>query len=95
VKIVAHPDVEGLEPIAGSSAQRHHLGTSVCDADLEVTVCVFLFENNADGLFDVDEETARWTSDALLVMRQTPATRMPVFLEGGHLLGVVTMNLRL
>ena len=55
---------------ARRSAQRHHLGTSIGDADLEVAVGVFLLQNDANGLLDVDEKAPGWSRHGLLVMRQ-------------------------
>ena len=62
-----HPDVKTLEAVARRGSQGHHLRASVSDRDLEVAVGVLLLEDDADGLFDVDEEAAR--RGALLVVR--------------------------
>lgn len=87
-------DVEGLEPVTRRGPQRHHLGTGVRDADLEIPVRIFLLENDANRLFDVYEETAR-RSHSLLVVRHPPFSRMRVFLKGGSFPGVVPVKMRL
>jgi hypothetical protein len=89
------PDIERFEAIACCCPKCHHLGTRVGDADLEVTIRVLLFEDDADGLLNVDEETSWWAGHGLLVMRHAPCTHMPVFLKGGDLFGVVTMEVGL
>jgi hypothetical protein len=38
-----YSNVESLESIAGSSTERENLGSGIRNADLEITVGVFLF----------------------------------------------------
>jgi len=65
----SHPDIESLEAIAGGGPQSHHFRACVSDAYLEITVCVFLFQNDPNGLFYVNKKTPWRTSNAFLVVR--------------------------
>ena len=53
---------------ARRSAQRHHLGTSIGDADLEIAVRVLLLEHYPNRLLHVNEEPPWRTRNGLLVM---------------------------
>jgi hypothetical protein len=54
-----------------------------------------LLEDDTNGLLNVDEKTPWWARYGLLVVRHASGTHMPVFLKGGDLLGVVTMEVGL
>ena len=81
-----HSYVERLKPIAGGRTERENLWASVGDTDLEVTVCVFLFEDETYGLLDIYEETA-WRR-ALLVVGHSARLEVPIVFENRTLGGM-------
>jgi hypothetical protein len=54
-----------------------------------------LLEDDTNSFLNVDEKTPWWARYGLLVMRHASGTRMPIFLKGGDLLWVVTMEVGL
>src|SRR6266702_2300334 len=84
-----HSYVEGLETIASSCTKRENLGTCVRDTDLEVTISVFLFENETNGLFNIYQESA-WGRATLLVVGHPTWPEVPIVLEHRTLGGVPT-----
>lgn len=75
-----HSYIESLEPIAGGRAKRENLGTSVRDTDLEVTISVFLFEDETYGFFNIYEESA-WGRTTLFVVGHPTWPEVPIVLE--------------
>lgn len=93
MKFRSYPDVKTLETIARRSSQGKNFWPSISDTDLEVSVCILLLEDNADSLFDVDEEPPR--SRGLVIVAHAPTTVVRFFLEGGASHWVVTVQVGL
>ena len=72
-----YSDVERLEPIAGGRTERENLGASVRNADLEVTVRIFLFKDKTYRLLDIYEESA-WGRVTLLVVGHSARLDVPI-----------------
>ena len=75
-----HSYIEGLETIASSCSERENLGTSVRNTDLEVTISVFLLEDETYGFFNIYEESA-WGRATLLVVGHPTWPEVPIVLE--------------
>ena len=89
----AYPNVETLVTVAGRSAKGENLRARVSNTDLEVTVSVFLLEDETDCLFYINEEATR--RGALLVVGHPPGTQMPIIFECGEAFGGVAIRARL
>jgi hypothetical protein len=70
-----HPNVKTFEPIACCRSKGHQLWARICDADLEITVRILLFEYNTNSFLHVDEKASR-SGDTLLVMRHSSCSHM-------------------
>ena len=83
--------IEGLKPIASGRTEGENFGTSVGNADLEVAICVLLFQDKTYGLLDIYEESA-WGGLAFLVVGHPSWLDVPIVLERGTF-GTITRRL--
>lgn len=75
-----HTYIESLKPIASGRTEGENFWASVGDTDLEVAICVFLFEDKTYGLLDIYKESA-WGGVALLVVGHSSLLEVPIILE--------------